>query len=73
MDNVFIYLGTCDTCRRVWDELGPKAQHLQRRELKGVPLTGPELDALKELRPGDPATPPPSRRERRPGPDASPP
>ncbi len=49
MDNVFVYLGTCDTCRRVWDELGPKAERLQRRELKSAPLTGAELDALKVL------------------------
>jgi arsenate reductase-like glutaredoxin family protein len=49
MNNVFIHLGTCDTCRRVLGELGPGAERLPRRELKAAPLTGPELDALKEL------------------------
>ncbi|MBZ0136842.1 MAG: arsenate reductase [Planctomycetes bacterium] len=49
MNNVFIHLGTCNTCKKILAELGPKAKKLESRELKSEPLTGAELDALKKL------------------------
>lgn len=47
MDNVFIHLGTCNTCKKIWQQLNTKK--LKQRELKSEPLTGTELDALKKL------------------------
>jgi arsenate reductase len=50
MDNVFIHLGTCNTCKKIWQKLGPKAhKKLKQRELKSEPLKAGEVDALKKL------------------------
>lgn len=50
MNNVFIHLGTCNTCKKIWQQLGAKAQKkLTQRELKSEPLNGTEVDALKKL------------------------
>ncbi|MCB9893016.1 MAG: hypothetical protein H6839_01040 [Planctomycetes bacterium] len=47
MDNVFIHLGTCNTCKKIWQQLGTKK--LAQRELKAEPLKPDEVDALKKL------------------------
>ncbi|MCA8936741.1 MAG: hypothetical protein KDB68_11130 [Planctomycetes bacterium] len=49
MDKVFIHLGTCNTCKKILTELGPKAKKLAQRELKSEPLKAGEVDALKKL------------------------
>lgn len=49
MDNILIHLATCNTCKKILTELGPKAERLKQRELKAKPLTGTEIDALKKL------------------------
>ena len=50
MDNVFIHLGTCNTCKKIWQQLGAKAQKkLTQRELKSEPLKPGEVDELKKL------------------------
>ncbi|MCA8917072.1 MAG: hypothetical protein KDB90_16910 [Planctomycetes bacterium] len=47
MDNVFIHLGTCNTCKKIWRQLG--TTKLKQRELKSEPLKAGEVDALKKL------------------------
>ena len=50
MDNVFIHLGTCNTCKKIWQQLGTQAQKkLKLRELKSEPLKPGDVDALKKL------------------------
>ncbi len=47
MKKIF-YLSTCNTCRRILDELDPGAD-IQLREIKSKPISEEELDRMKEL------------------------
>lgn len=50
MDNIFIHLGTCNTCKKIWQELGAGGEaRLSQRDLKAEPLKATELDAFKKL------------------------
>ncbi|NMH26624.1 arsenate reductase family protein [Flavobacterium silvaticum] len=47
MDTIVYYMASCDTCRKILASL-PK-NNLQLRDIKQQPLTGSEVDALKNL------------------------
>ena len=46
--NSFIYLETCDTCKRIKNELG-LPDDFPTQEIKSQPLTESQLDGLKEM------------------------
>lgn len=48
MQNTFVYLKTCDTCRKILNEIKlPQPFHL--REIKSNPLTADEIQQLGKL------------------------
>jgi len=47
MNKVF-YLSTCDTCKRIIDELGLKEKQFQLQDIKTEKITLAQLEALKE-------------------------
>ncbi|MHC4839850.1 MAG: arsenate reductase family protein [Planctomycetota bacterium] len=47
MDDIFIHLGNCSTCKRIWKDLGEP--NIQPQELKAQPLTEKQTDALAKL------------------------
>ena len=47
MNKVF-YLSTCDTCKRIIDELGLKEKQFQLQDIKTEKITSAQLEALKE-------------------------
>jgi arsenate reductase len=48
MARIIYHLGTCSTCQRILKKI-PDIGKFTLREIKSEPLTGQELDALKEL------------------------
>jgi arsenate reductase len=46
--NMIFYLGSCDTCRRILKELDLPADY-PLQDIKSTPISGAQLDALKEL------------------------
>ncbi|MDC1142845.1 hypothetical protein OAU50_07110 [Planctomycetota bacterium] len=47
MNDIFIHLGNCSTCKRIWNDLGQP--DISRQELKSQPLTATQVDALAKL------------------------
>jgi arsenate reductase len=47
MNKVF-YLSTCDTCKRIIDELGLKEKQFQFQDIKNEKITASQLQELKE-------------------------
>lgn len=46
--NKIYYLGTCDTCARIIDELGLKQKKFVFQDIKTEKITKPQLEELKE-------------------------
>ncbi|MBA2612903.1 MAG: arsenate reductase [Bacteroidetes bacterium] len=46
MKKIF-YLSTCDTCKRIIDELGLKEKGFQFQDIKTENITAPQLEELK--------------------------
>lgn len=47
MMNKIYYLSTCDTCKRIIDELGLKAKKFEFQDIKTEKITAAQLEAMK--------------------------
>ena len=45
-DKVY-YLSTCNTCKRIMNEL--PLESFEKQDIKAQPVTGPQIDEMKEL------------------------
>ncbi len=46
--NKIFYLSTCDTCKRIIDELDLKKKKFEFQDIKTEKITAPQLEALKD-------------------------
>ena len=43
------YLGTCTTCKRIMEDLGPLIADFERQDIKTNPMTLEQIDQMKDL------------------------
>lgn len=46
MDKIY-YLSTCDTCKRIIDELGLRSRKFEFQDIKAEKITAPQLEEMK--------------------------